>query len=82
MFVWLDEVGFSHPTFRCRAVRHAEGTVPGSEASLNDVDPRCYDRCEEFQQIIRRAELQVLWDLEAPHNTLIAVATKACGTGV
>ena len=52
MFVRLDEVGFSHPTFRCRAVCHAEGAVPSGEAVVQNVDPGGDHRCEEFEQII------------------------------
>ena len=45
MFVRLSEVGFPHPTFRCRAVCHAEGAVASSEAAMYDVDPGGDHRC-------------------------------------
>ena len=82
MFVRLDEVGFLHPTFRRRAVCHAEGAVSSSEATKYDVNPGSDHRCEEFQQIIRRAKQKIVWDCEAPRKTLIAVAAKACRAGV
>ena len=82
MFVRLDEVGFPHPTFCCRAVCHAEGAVSGNEAAKYYVDPGDDHRCEEFKQIIRRAKQQVVGDCESPRKALIAVAVEACGAGV
>jgi hypothetical protein len=82
MFVRLDEVGFPHPTFCCRAVCHAEGAVSGNEAAKYYVDPGGDHRCEEFKQIIRRAKQQVVGDCESPRKALIAVAVEACGAGV
>ena len=82
MFVRLSEVGFPHPTFRCRAVRHAEGAVSSSEAAMYDVDPGGDHRCEEFKQIIWRAKQQVVGDCELPCKALIALAAEACEAGV
>ena len=52
IFVQFGKVGFPHPTFRCRAVCHAEGTVASGEATKYDVDPGSDHRCEEFEQIV------------------------------
>ncbi len=73
------EVRLSHPTLGCRAVGHRKCAVSWVEAAVDDVDPRCDDRREELEQIVRRSKEQIVGDLEAPCGAQITVAAEAVG---
>ncbi len=47
--VGLNEIGFSHPPFCRRAVRHAECGIPGGEMTFDDIGPGGDDRGQEFE---------------------------------